>query len=310
MDTPWNNHTGQAGQPIHFDVSPERLDSLPSSELADEMERALDAMTEDTYDASVIDAYLEALDRRAPMPEHPDAERAYVALQEKLQTEVKVQGQVSASPTPLGRGRGILRAGLVAAITIACLFGGMVAAQAVGVDVFGALARWTESAFSFGPIQSGEPAQGDSDPAQQADLSNMPAELPAEYQELWSELAVRGISDFMFPTYIPDGFQVEGSDLYISSESDRIDFSVWYVNGDNDISFGVSHGGNSSTVYEKDNQDVEIYEHGDTIYYIFSNNGRSVATWYANNIEYSLRTSLAESELQTMLDLMYVGVTE
>ena len=306
MDTPWNNHTGQAGQPIHFGVSPERLDSLPSSELADEMERALDAMAEDTYDAAVIDAYLEALDRRAPMPEHPDAESSYAALQEKLQTEVKAQGQVSASPTPFGRGRGILRAGLVAAITIACLFGGMVAAQAAGVDVFGALARWTESAFSFGPIQSGEPAQGAPDPAQQANASNMPAELPAEYQELWTELEARGISGFMFPTYIPDGFQVEKNDLYISPTSGMVDFGVRYVRKDDDIAFSVLMNPNSPiTVYEKDDQDVEEYLQGNMTYYIFSNNGRYIAAWYTDSLEYSLSTSCTDSELKAIIDSMY-----
>ena len=299
MDTPWNDHTEQTDQPIHFDVSPERLDAMSPAELAGELEQALDEMTEDTYDAAVIDAYLDALDRRTPMPESPDSEAAYRRLQTTLQGAVlQTQDQTAASRTSAARRKGLLRIGLGAAITTACLFSGMVAAQAAGVDVFGTLARWTRSAFSFGNIQSG-------DPAQQANISSMPADLPAEYQELWSELEARGVSSFMFPTYIPDGFQIEGSDLYIQPDWDEIDFATWYVNGEDSFSFNILYSGETNRVYEKDDQNVELYKAGNVEYYIFSNNGRNVAAWYVDNLEYSLKTTLSVSDLKSIINSMY-----
>lgn len=41
---------------------------------------------------------------------------------------------------------------MVAAIEITCMFATMMTAQATGVDVFGAMARWTQDVFSFGRI--------------------------------------------------------------------------------------------------------------------------------------------------------------
>ena len=199
----------------------------------------------------------------------------------------------------------ILRVGLVAALTVACLFGSMVAAQASGIDVFGALARWTESAFSFGPIQSGQGVEMQSAAEQEMNISSNPSELPSEYQELWTELKARGVNSFMFPTYIPDGFQVEENDLYFQPEFNRLDFCVWYSNGNTDIVFSVLHNEDTSRVYEKDSSDLELYESGGIEYYIFFNNGENVAAWYANGLEYSLSTTISVFELKTILDSMY-----
>ena len=57
-----------------------------------ELEAALEAMTEAEYDPAVIDAYLDALDRKAPMPDHTDAGTAYAGFQARVQ---RAAGQVS-----------------------------------------------------------------------------------------------------------------------------------------------------------------------------------------------------------------------
>ena len=201
----------------------------------------------------------------------------------------------------------ILRVGLVAVLTVACLFGSMVAAQAAGVDVFGALARWTESAFSFGPIQSGQGVETQSAAGQEVNISSDPSELPTEYQELWTELKGLGINSLMFPAYIPDGFQVEETGLYLQPEFNMLDFYVWYKNGNNDVVFSILCDEESSGMYEKDQKDVEVYESMGLEYYIFSNNGQNVAAWYADRLEYSLSTTGSISELKTILDSMYQG---
>lgn len=47
--------------------------------------------------------------------------------------------------------RGLRRAVVLAALLSVCLFGGMAVARAAGVDVFGAVARWTDEIFRFVP---------------------------------------------------------------------------------------------------------------------------------------------------------------
>ena len=260
MESPLNHHPNQAGRPDCLDISPERLKTMSPSELEQAMEDALSIMTEEDYDPTVIDAYLNALDNQAPMPIYPDAKTSYTDFQQKVRSlsgASSEQGIQKQRPMRLHR---ILRVGLVAALTVACLFGSMVAAQASGIDVFGALARWTESAFSFGPIQSGQGVEMQSAAEQEMNISSNPSELPSEYQELWTELKARGVNSFMFPTYIPDGFQVEENDLYFQPEFNRLDFCVWYSNGNTDIVFSVLHNEDTSRVYEKDSSDLELYD--------------------------------------------------
>lgn len=307
MESPLNHHPNQTGKPDCLDISPERLKKMSPSELEQAMEDALSIMTEEDYDPAVIDAYLNALDNQAPMPMYPDAKTSYIDFQQKVRSlsgNPSVQGMQKRKHVRLHR---ILRVGLVAALTVACLFGSMVAAQAAGVDVFGALARWTEGAFSFGPIQSERTVEASSTPGELVSISEYPSELPAEYQELWAELRARGVDGFMFPTYIPDGFQVEDSDLYVPPEFNKVDFVVWYENGSGDITYSILYDKNSSRVYEKDARDVEVYEHEGKEYYIFSNLDRNTAAWNTGDLEYSLSTSLDVSELKNILNSMYQG---
>ena len=307
MESPLNHHSNQTGKPDCLDISPERLKTMSPSELEQAMEDALSIMTEEDYDPAVIEAYLNALDNQAPMPLFPDAKTSYTNFQQKVRSlsdDSSMQGMQKRKHVRLHR---ILRVGLVAVLTVACLFGSMVAAQAAGVDVFGALARWTESAFSFGPIQSGQGVETQSAAGQEMNISSDPSELPTEYQELWTELKVRGVDGFMFPTYIPDGFQIEENNLYVQPEFKTVDFTVWYVDDSNDITFSVFYRGNASRVYEKDARNVEVYRHEDREYYIFSNNSRNVAAWSVGNLEYSLKTNLDVSELKNILNSISQG---
>ena len=288
-----------------FDVSFERLNQMSPAELEEEMERALDAMTEETYDPAVISAYLEAMDRKAPMPTPPDPEEAYEVLRGKLRQEFKGQEQAPISKPPSGRRRSALRMGLVAAAAAVCLLGSMVVAQAAGMDVFGGLARWTLDTFRSGHMSSGEPEETADSEVQREERAEFTANLPPEYQELWTELEARGVYSFLFPTYLPDGFQFDDSSLGIIPEFNIIDFTVWYMNRNDEIAFGVLLSDNTNSTFEKDNGDVEIFEVDGFDHYIFTNNGKNVAVWHSDNLEYSLSTTLSISELKIILESMY-----
>lgn len=92
MDSPLKHHFESAERPDCLDVSPERLNPMTAAQLERELEAALEAMTEEEYDPAVIDAYLDALDRKAPTPDHPDAGTAYAGFQARVQ---RAAGQVS-----------------------------------------------------------------------------------------------------------------------------------------------------------------------------------------------------------------------
>lgn len=273
----------------------EKLEAMSPSELSEAMEAALDAMTEETYDPAVIDAYLDALDRKAPMPAHPSAEASFREFQDNLQEYVEQGASKPAKRT--SRFRRIARAGLVAALLAMLLAS---AAQAAGVDVVGTIARWTESVFSFGAAQSG------SDSSHYPSKSDqVPADVPEEYQELVTELQNRGIEEYTIPSYIPDGFHVEASELY-RSETNRMEFMVLYANQDETIIFSVLENNGHTGLYEKDGNDVYIYSMNKNDHYFFTNLEENVVVWIVDSLEYSVWSGLPVSELERMIDSMYV----
>lgn len=278
-----------------MDKHPEGLESMSPSELAEAMELALDGMTEETYDPEVMDAYLDALDRKAPLPVHPDAESSYQEFQAKLQEYVE-QGASKPAKRP-SKFRRIARAGLVAALSAVLLAG---AAQAAGIDVVDTIARWTESVFSFGTVQSGNDSSHYPSKSDQ-----VPADVPEEYQELVTELQNRGIEAYTIPTYIPNGFQVDTSELYVD-RTGYMTFTAAYTNGHEMVIFTVLGDGEThTTIYEKDDSEVRIYAKNGVDHYFYQNLNTNAVVWTVNNLEYSVRTTLPAVELEKIINSMY-----
>lgn len=294
MNDPMDKHPEKMKSQMFLDVSPEKLEAMSPSELSEAMEAALDAMTEETYDPAVIDAYLDALDRKAPMPTHPNAESSYQDFQDKLQEYVEGASKPAKQTRKFRR---IARTGIVAALLAVLLAS---AAQAAGIDVVGTIARWTESVFSFGTVQSGN------DSSHYPSVSNqVPADVPEEYQELVTELQKRGIEEYTIPTYIPEGFQADTPELYVD-ENGYIEFTAAYANGDDMVIFAIfGYKGKHAGLYEKDNSEVRIYTKNDTNHYFFQNREINSVAWTVNELEYSIRTTLPAAELEKIINSMY-----
>lgn len=179
------------------------LDAMSAVELAEALEYALDTMTEEDYDEAVIDAYLDALDRKAPMPEIPDAAAAYAGFQQKLRDLQPNAAPLTAraSAKPSGRFCHVLRAGLIAAAAILLMLGGMITAQAAGFDVFGAFARWTKNTFSFGLVHT-DGADDIADKSSKEPIS----EQGLEYTSLQEALDDYSITEVTAPAWFPEGY--------------------------------------------------------------------------------------------------------
>ena len=70
----------------HRDKSQENMDlsSLSVADLEAQLEEALQNMTEETYDESVVEAYMKALEEKSPMPDMPDTATAYASFLHRL----------------------------------------------------------------------------------------------------------------------------------------------------------------------------------------------------------------------------------
>lgn len=316
MDFPMNrctSHDPQPNQPACMNVSPERLKAMSPSELEQSMEQALLFMTDGVYDPAVLDAYLNALDQKAPMPAGPDAKTSYDTFSRRVRA---LPDEISADSAPKRRRarlRSAMRVAVAAALLVGCLFGSAVVAQAAGVDVFGAMARWTEDAFSFGllPNEYDAMTEDDSEAAQStekqtpSDVSYVYGEVPEEYQEAQAAFAERGLPFCYMKA--PEGFEVCDTSLYVFPHSDMVFFDIMYSKDEHFVSFFLTQtDGTSSMIYEKDDTEVETFVYNGIVHYIFHNVTNYTSAWMdSNDIEYSVSTTGSLDELKGLIRSIY-----
>lgn len=87
------------------------------------------------------------------------------------------------------------------AAVVAAVLAGMVAAQAAGLDIFGALAHWTDEIFRY---DVGADNSGYDGPASDSAVN------PEVYSDFKYALDASGIDESFAPSWIPDGFGLDG----------------------------------------------------------------------------------------------------
>lgn len=288
----------------HRDKSQENMDlsSLSVADLEAQLEEALEHMTEETYDESLVEAYMKALEEKSPMPDMPDTATAYANFLRRMEQEGK-----PSSPRP--RKRVIrFRVAFVAALAIVALMGGMVLAQAAGMDVFGALARWTDDTFHFEPVHeaserdstdlgwkgsagvsSGDSAQGEIIPADSV-------------QEVLDQFC---ITEVTAPSWIPQGYTLKEVSV-LAEEPYMFMLSATYVHPEKRaILFDVAaHFNTSFATVEKGEGEVETWTKQGTTYYLVENSKNYVIAWVTEHFECYLGGPERE-ELQAMVDTIY-----
>ena len=260
----------------------EQLDEMSTAELLEALEQTLFSMTEENYDGELLDAYLDELDRKSPMPEHPATDESYERFKArvgKMNAAINpLESAPAASAKPKPR-HTALRTALVAVIAAACLLSCMVVVQAAGLDVFGSIARWTDSLFGFGAI--GEPAASPSPTGTQ--------EVTVEYIET------------LLPT-VPDGFVMGEPEVFEDAESGCIEYWTCYYNDDKFIAFSaVEQPEENISKYQKDYQDVRIIDIDGQVFYVFMNNGYASTAWKFANLECNITTNLTKENLSDII---------
>lgn len=260
----------------------EQLDKMSTAELLEALEQTLFSMTEENYDGELLDAYLDELDRKSPMPEHPATDESYERFKARVGKMNAAINPLESAPAAYAKPKPrhtALRTALVAVIAAACLLSCMVVVQAAGLDVFGSIARWTDSLFGFGAI--GEPAASPSPTGTQ--------EVTVEYIET------------LLPT-VPDGFVMGEPVVFEDDVSGGIEYCVSFISEANYITFSaVEQYNDSMSEYQKDYQDVRIIHIDGQIFYLFMNNGYASAAWRFSNLECSINSDLALEELTQII---------
>lgn len=255
-----------------------QLAQLSPEELAQAMEQALDEMTEDTYDQAVLNAYLDALDAKAPMPEMPDVDTSYQQFQAMLSGAVSPQEE----PKPRRRGR-VLRMTLRVFLAAAFLFGCLVAAQAAGFNILGAVISWTDDTF----------------------LMELPTSPPTSpwYEEYLDELATVDLTAQDLPTWLPEGYRVPPM-VSISTGETPFDSAFFNIEGPNgermslDIMTNLDMDQMEYLSMDKDDTPVEIYEIDDKTVYFFSDGNDTKAVCQYGDVFYFLEGDVTEDMVE------------
>lgn len=299
-------HGSPSNRPAGGDVFTKMLEAMTEEELTDGLNEALESMTEENYDPALIDAYLAALDRKAPMPEVPDSEAAFANFKTKLLQTFPAEDKAD---SPSRKANSVWRIGLIAVLTVICLMGSMVAAQASGVDIFGAIARWTDEVFSLGFINSESADDGDDD----SNLKNRANAVNdvEHYETLQDALDAYGITEFREPTWIPDGYKFDNVEVDSwPDNSSLIGLSAHYYSGTDFLQIQLEYYEGSANVQtEKTDVAVETFVVDGLTIYLFENINNNCAAWITEHYECYVNGPVEKQVLKQMVLSAYVYTT-
>ncbi|MDE6259295.1 MAG: DUF4367 domain-containing protein [Oscillospiraceae bacterium] len=192
---------------------------------------------------------------------------------------------------------------LVAAAAVACMLAVMVTAQAAGVDVFGAMARWTEDVFSFGQIVPD--SQVSDDPAQKT--AGQETEAPdTEFASLQEALDAYGMTEVHEPGWLPEGYVLDRLDVLAMDDPFLRSFSVSYTDGKGIISIGImNYEGEPATQVQKVDGSVESMVKDGITFYLIQNTKDWTIAWCTDQYEYYVSSKVGKDILWQVVESMF-----
>ena len=266
-------------------------------------------------DKAYIDAIVEVVlerEERHPTGLLPDPEQAWEEFQQYYNTPegedlslypAENPGTAPSEPAPSQTEyrpqrrpkRHFFRRVVIVAAVVVCI----ALPPALGFEnVFQLIGAWTDDIFLLNNVSSLEGNEIEAD------------KKSVDIEEILGEL---NYSENIFPTWIPEGFELE---KVITNEfvlSGKTELRIHYKNGQTreliTFTYNVynSIASGTMTAFEKDANALEEYFVGDVTHYIFENLGKYIAVWNQNNIECAISGDVSLTELKEMLNSIYGG---
>lgn len=290
------------------------LSRLSTQKLLELLAAAL-APAETPEDKAYIDAIVEVVlerEERHPTGLLPDPEQAWEEFQQYYNTPegedlslypAENPGTAPSEPAPSQTEyrpqrrpkRHFFRRVVIVAAVVVCI----ALPPALGFEnVFQLIGAWTDDIFLLNNVSSLEGNEIEAD------------KKSVDIEEILGEL---NYSENIFPTWIPEGFELE---KVITNEfvlSGKTELRIHYKNGQTreliTFTYNVynSIASGTMTAFEKDANALEEYFVGDVTHYIFENLGKYIAVWNQNNIECAISGDVSLTELKEMLNSIYGG---
>ena len=175
-----------------------------------------------------------------------------------------------------------LRTACIVAIITVMLFVGTVTANALGFDIWEAVAKWTKDTFSFSNV-----------------IIN--TQSPDDLQKTLDKY---NINTKVAPKWLPEGYSFKSVD--VAESPLRTIVNSIYSNKDDEILVTIiSLAVPSASTYEKDSSNVIKYNADGIEHYIMTNLERTKVVWMTGNYECSITGNFSVEEAEKIIDSIY-----
>lgn len=174
---------------------------------------------------------------------------------------------------------------IAAASLIFCIAFGAFSTTTNARELFAHVANWTKDTFWFSHSEEKE---------------DIHSSLKAEFDTVFSPTEV---PEYLLPTWLPDHFTKKTEDGY-TSKTEIFKMFLYEDNSSSDFfSISVSYLlSNPTVIYEKDTEDVVIYQKDGIDYYIMSNLNTITAIWKVDSFECQISGNIEREDLIKMID--------
>lgn len=267
------------------------LEEADTEALLDELMELTEAAANGDVDLEKIDAYLNALDEKDPLPFEIDTEAALTDFHNKYGLLIKESRAAHRRHLKTKR----TASKIAAAIAIVCVTSSLVA-EACGIDVFGTIARWTSEVFHFGQNET-----------PYAEVGNYPIKIgeTKEYDTVQDAVDALEITDLLMPTWIPDRYGMP--DVSVHREASGVSIHVTYESEDDALKFQYR---------EASRADQQLIENDATInhsvtirgikHYIVSDKQYVKLLWANGSFECRASGDISEQEAREIIKSIYV----
>lgn len=271
-------------------------------QLQDELTDFFFQADEEAFSGKKLDALLYALDEADPLPECGafDTEKSLEQFHEKYapvfsSLETK-PAAVSVSSTDKKHSHNALFKIFPIAAVLVLLFGS-VTCQALGLDVFGTIARWTSEIFQLG---------NSSTPYATIQTNPLSEGEAAYYNTLEEAVDAFGVTSPIVPKWIPNQFELVR--VWATKQSTGTLICADYTSEDGylQIRYKEMKNGDFSSV-ERENGEMEIYSNNAITHYLLFDMDRQKAYWQNGEMECQIVGNITRQEMKDIIDSIYKG---
>lgn len=273
-----------------------QYDTMATEELEEILRFDTDAPEGEDTDVDVMLYVLEVLADRRRNNVEVTGKTALEAFEAFKQDYLPEGIHIDSAPEekkPMIRPARWLRGLTAAAAVLAFVFLGAVTANALGFNIWKAVAVWAQETFRLeGEIKA------------ESELPEV--DISREYHSLESAIFDSERVHGIVPTWIPEGYELV--ELIVDENPLQKIYIAYYERGESFLKISVRSYQNSyPEQIEQSGDTEETYVSSNIIYHIFEDNGQLRAVWVNDSYECYITGDLTTDQLESMIDSIVKG---